>query len=71
MKTPDDQIPAALLSIARSAEYIGISRAGFYEKVLPHLRTVRLGGRHLVLRESLDAFVSRLVAEQAPGEEAA
>lgn len=47
-----------LLSVAEAAVDCRISRAKFYTDVLPHLRTVRLGGRHLVPRLELERFIA-------------
>ena len=48
----------ALTSIADAAAYLSLSRATFYRDVIPHIETVRIGKRHLVLVESLDRFIS-------------
>ncbi|GGF29067.1 hypothetical protein GCM10011611_38930 [Aliidongia dinghuensis] len=56
-KNQSDSAPPYLLSIERAAASIAVSRAYFYEHVLHHLETVRLGKRNLVCRESLEAFI--------------
>ncbi len=58
-----DTLKPALISIKAAAAYLSISRAKLYADLLPHLETVRIGGRHLVVVESLD----RLIAAQSSG----
>lgn len=47
-----------LLSIGEAAAYLRISRAKFYADILPILESVRIGGRRLVYRDSLDKFIA-------------
>jgi hypothetical protein len=38
----------------------GVSRAKFYEDLLPHLETVHVGSRHFVVVESMDRLIAEL-----------
>jgi hypothetical protein len=58
------KLKPALTSVNEAAAYVNYSRSGFYKSVLPHLETVTLGRRRLVLTSSLEAFVERLRAGQ-------
>jgi hypothetical protein len=49
--SPLRSIPAAQIYLG------GISRAGLYA-LLPRLESVKLGGRRMILRASLDAFIA-------------
>jgi hypothetical protein len=54
---PQEKPP--LLSILATQKYLGgISRAGLYQ-MLSDLETVKIGGRRMVLRTSLDALIER------------
>jgi hypothetical protein len=59
-----DKLKPALISVNEAADYVNYSRSGFYKSILPHLETVTLGKRRLVVMASLDAFVERLRAGQ-------
>ena len=49
-------------SIEDAAEYLGISRAHFYLYVLPRVRTIHLGRRHLVDLVALDQLTDELLS---------
>jgi predicted DNA-binding transcriptional regulator AlpA len=53
-----EPIHAALLTIPEVARYCAISRSGAYRAILPYVQKVQIGGRVLVTRESLDAFIA-------------
>jgi hypothetical protein len=55
----------AFVSIRVARQYLGdIGRSTFYERYLPRLESVRLGGRHMVTVESLDRLTEALRREQ-------
>lgn len=61
-------IPAAL-SIPDGGNYIGVSRPTIYRLIkVPGtpIKTIRIGRRRLILRASLDAFLSAQVAPYQP-----
>jgi len=60
---PNVYLKPALTSIAEASRYLGISRAKLYSDLLPQLQTVHIGGRHLVVVESMD----RLIAANSSG----
>ena len=50
-----------LVSIAETARLIGLGRSRVYDLLNQgDLRTVRIGGRRLVIRQSISDFVRRL-----------
>ena len=49
-------------SIEDAAEYLGISRAHFYLYVLPRVRTIHVGRRHLVDLVALDQLTDELLS---------
>jgi hypothetical protein len=54
---PTTDTDSPLRSIPAAQIYLGgISRAGLYS-ILPRLDTVKIGGRRMILRASLDAFI--------------
>jgi hypothetical protein len=59
----------ALVSILGACKYMGgVSRAKFYEDLLPHLETVHIGSRHFVVVESMDRLIaeSKVVLDETP-----
>jgi len=65
-KVPDELKVAEptpkLMAINPSARRAGTSRATFYLEFLPHIETVLVGRRRLVVVESLDALIDDLRA---------
>lgn len=63
--SPRSRVPRLALRPDEAAEAIGVSRAFFFESVLPELRVVRCGRLRLVpvvaLEEWLDRNASRVV----------
>lgn len=57
-KTPPANQDSPLKTIPEASAYLKVSRAKLYT-MLPELQTVRLGGRRLVLKDSLDALIER------------
>lgn len=57
-KDSNAETPSLLMRIEDVAASLRVSRAHVYASILPHLETVRLGSRHLVVRASLEAFVA-------------
>ena len=55
----------ALIPISDGADYIGVARSTFYARFLPHLETVRIGRRRMVVLESLDQLVEQLRGRDA------
>ena len=47
-------------SIEDAAEYLGISRAHFYLHVLPRVKKIKIGRRHLISLDSLDELADEL-----------
>jgi excisionase family DNA binding protein len=62
---PAAAIPPKLLTIKETAAYLRVSRAGLYRSIIQNLESVHIGGRHLVLRESIDRYLDRLIAKEA------
>jgi hypothetical protein len=61
-----------LASVTAAREYLGgISRSGFYDRYLPRLDIVRVGGRTTVTVESLDRLIDELRREAAAPAKAA
>jgi excisionase family DNA binding protein len=46
-----------LLSVRAAASYLGLGRTTFYG-ILSQFETIRIGGRRLVYRDSLDRFIA-------------
>ncbi len=64
MNSSDTNPTPKLMSVKASAEYLDISRAKFYQ-IIGEFQTVRIGGRHLVVRESIDRYIDGLIAKEA------
>jgi excisionase family DNA binding protein len=69
MANTDVQVDRLLHSMTEGAETVGLSRAGFlklvYSEVIP---TVMIGGRRLVSRKALEAYVDGLEAGEVNAE---
>jgi hypothetical protein len=49
----------ALLNIPNTILYLGsMSRAKFYADILPHLETIKIGKRTMIVKESIDKFIN-------------
>jgi hypothetical protein len=58
-----DGLKPALASIQTACKYMGdVSRAKFYSDILPHLETVHVGARHLVVVASMDRLIAKLLS---------
>ena len=54
-----------LLSVEQAASAIGLSRTVFYDRMLRgQIASVKEGRRRLIPRSALEAYVSRLLADQ-------
>ena len=61
--------PPLLLSVEEAAAELRIGRSRMYDLIKRgEVLSVRVGGSRRVIRESLKAYVNRLVAEQAAGD---
>jgi excisionase family DNA binding protein len=60
---PNFPIPSAALSVEEAADYLRVSRASVWRLLKnKSLARVRIGGRTVVRRVDLDAFLERLAA---------
>lgn len=60
------EAPQLAGSVAWGCRQIGISRTMFYELMKSgDIRTIRVGGRRLVRREDIEAFLERMAANAA------
>jgi len=61
--------PSLLLSVEEAAAELRIGRSRMYDLIKRgEVLSVRVGGSRRVIRESLKAYINRLVAEQAAGD---
>lgn len=59
-KRPERRIPPALLPINNACDYTGLGRTRMYELLKnQEISAVRIGGRTLIRRDSLDALIER------------
>lgn len=56
----------APLTATEAAEYLRVSRAKFYDEMVPHLPWFEIGGRRLYAREDLDAYIQKQRYEPVP-----
>jgi hypothetical protein len=56
----EHRIRPRFVSIRDACDYIGCGRTYFYEKLLPKVKTARLGKRNLIELESLDDLADSL-----------
>ena len=49
-----------LLSVRQSCEKLGVQRTTFYS-ILPELQSLQIGRRRLILEDSLDDYIDRLL----------
>lgn len=70
-KASNHQAKPGALSVDDAATYMSISRASLYRLFKAgHLRPARIGGRTLVRRVDLDAFLERAIGDDACAERA-
>lgn len=56
-----------LITPKRAAELLGVGRTFVYAELLAkgRLESIKLGRRRLILREAIDAFIARELADQS------
>ena len=58
-------VPPLLLTVEEAAAMLSIGRTGAYQLVMGgQVRSVKIGRRRLVVRESLQEFIHRLLEDQ-------
>jgi hypothetical protein len=61
-----DRLPRLAYTPEEAAHVIGVSRSLFYERVLPHLKTVRLGRKRIIATSELELFLARHASRALP-----
>lgn len=60
------QPPRLAYTPEEAASALGMSRSLFYERVLPHLKTVRLGRKRIIAIAELELFLSTHASRALP-----
>lgn len=62
----EDPLPRLAYTPDEAADVLGVSRSLFYERVLPHLKTVSLGRKRIIPVAELDLFLSARASRALP-----
>jgi hypothetical protein len=65
-KPTADPLPRLAYTPDEAADVLGVSRSLFYERVLPHLKTVSLGRKRIIPIAELELFLSARASRALP-----